>query len=91
MGRTDGHRPVRARSHTGRRVGIVSGEQTLADYESKGMRQRTGFGSHPCVLVIDYQYGMTDPECPLGSAALDAPIEVSQGILAAARAAGVGD
>lgn len=67
----------------------MSGEQTLADYESKGMRQRTGFGSHPCVLVIDYQYGMTDPECPLGSAALDAPIEVSQGILAAARAAGV--
>ncbi len=63
----------------------TSAEQTLADYEAKGMRARTGFGSSPCVLVIDFQYGMTDPECPLGSSELDAPIEVTTKILSAAR------
>ncbi|MBN9112084.1 MAG: isochorismatase family protein [Pseudonocardia sp.] len=64
-------------------------DATLDDYASRGMRQRTGFGNSPCVLVIDFQYGMTDPECPLGSANQDAPIEVTRTILAAAREAGV--
>ncbi|GEL21057.1 N-carbamoylsarcosine amidase [Pseudonocardia sulfidoxydans NBRC 16205] len=64
-------------------------DTTLDDYASRGMRRRTGFGANPCVLVIDFQYGMTDPECPLGSANQDAPIEVTQRILAAAREAGV--
>lgn len=63
----------------------VSPEQTLADYESKGMRARTGFGDRPCILVIDLQYGMTSPECPLGSTELDTPIEVTRTLLAAAR------
>jgi nicotinamidase-related amidase len=66
-----------------------SAEQTLADYEAMGMRARTGFGSSPCVLVIDFQYGMTDPDCPLGSSKLDAPIKVTNEILAAARKAKV--
>lgn len=64
-------------------------DATLDDYESRGMRRRTGYGTRPCVLVIDFQYGMTDPECPLGSANQDKPIEVTRLILAAARAAGV--
>jgi nicotinamidase-related amidase len=66
-----------------------TGEQILADYESRGMRQSTGFGARPCVLVIDFQYGMTDPHCPLGSSNQDQPIAVSQRILAAAREAAV--
>ena len=66
-----------------------SAEQTLADYEAMGMRARTGFGSNPCVLVIDFQYGMTDPNCPLGSAEIDAPIEVAKKVLAAARNADI--
>ena len=66
-----------------------SAEQTLADYEAKGMRAHTGFGARPCVLVIDFQYGMTDPQCPLGSSELDAPIEVARTILAAARHTGI--
>ena len=66
-----------------------SAQQTLADYEAMGMRERTGFGSSPCVLVIDFQYGMTDPACPLGSSELDAPIEVAKSVLASARRAGV--
>lgn len=67
----------------------MSAEQILADYESKGMRARTGFGRSPCVLVIDFQYGMTDPACPLGSSELDRPIEVAVGVVDAARRAGV--
>ncbi|MCW2542206.1 MAG: N-carbamoylsarcosine amidase [Frankiales bacterium] len=66
-----------------------SAGRTLADYESRGMRHRTGFGARPCVLVIDFQYGMTDPECPLGSSNQDGPIAVSRTVLAAAREAGV--
>jgi maleamate amidohydrolase len=61
----------------------------LADYAARGMRARTGWGTRPCVVVIDFQYGMTDPDCPLGSSNQDGPIEVSQRVLAAARAAGV--
>ncbi|MDO8309254.1 MAG: isochorismatase family protein [Actinomycetota bacterium] len=68
---------------------MTSAEATLADYEAKGMRSRTGFGSSPCVLVIDFQYGMTDPSCPLGSAELDAPIEVASTVIEAARKAGI--
>jgi maleamate amidohydrolase len=67
----------------------VTPEQTLADYEAKGMRGRTGFGKHPCVLVIDFQYGMTDPESPLGTELLDQPIAVAQDVLAAARSRNV--
>jgi len=63
----------------------VTPEQTLADYEALGMRGRTGFGNHPCVLVIDFQYGMTDPESPLGTDLLDKPIAVAQDVIAAAR------
>lgn len=62
---------------------------TLDNYASKGMRARTGYGRRPAVLVIDFQYGMTDPSCPLGSSNQDAPIAVAVRVLAAARAAGV--
>jgi maleamate amidohydrolase len=64
-------------------------DPTLDDYASKSMRARTGYGRTPCVLVIDFQYGMTDPKCPLGSSNVDGPIAVTQRVLAAARAAGV--
>jgi len=63
----------------------VESARTLKDYESRGMRARPGFGEHPCVTVVDFQYGFTDPECPLGSDHQDEPIRVSQGILEAAR------
>lgn len=64
-------------------------EHTLEGYAAKGMASRTGFGARPCVLVIDFQYGMTDPSCPLGSDHQDEPIKVTQTLLAEARAAGV--
>ena len=58
---------------------------TLEHYESRGMRARPGFGDRPCVAVIDFQYGFTDPECPLGSDHQDEPIRVAQRVLEAAR------
>lgn len=64
-------------------------DRTLEYYESLGMRSRTGIGDRPCVLVIDFQYGMTDPACALGSDHQDGPIEVGREVLAAARAAGI--
>jgi nicotinamidase-related amidase len=37
-------------------------------YEEAGMKNnRVGLGERPAVLVIDIQYGMTDPENPLGA------------------------
>lgn len=63
--------------------------RTLKDYESLGMRARPGFGDRPCLTVIDFQYGFTDPECPLGSDHQDEPIRVSQRVLEAARHAGI--
>lgn len=44
-------------------------------YENAGMSDnQVGFGERPAVLVIDIQYGMTDPENPLG-AELDEMVE----------------
>lgn len=72
-----------------RPAGTSTGDRTLEYYESLGMRSRTGIGDRPCILVIDFQYGMTDPACALGSDHQDGPIEVSKVVLAAARAAGI--
>ncbi len=68
---------------------MSSRQQTLDDYAEKGLAHRTGFGRRPCVLVIDFQYGMTDPACALGSSHQDEPIRVGQAVLEEARAAGV--
>jgi maleamate amidohydrolase len=61
----------------------------LDDYAARGMRARTGWGTRPCIVVIDFQYGMTDPACPLGSSNQDGPIEVSRRVLGVAREAAV--
>lgn len=68
---------------------VADHQQTLENYAAKGMAARTGIGRRPCVLVIDFQYGMTDPSCPLGSQNQDEPIRVSQAVLEEARVAGV--
>ena len=49
-----------------------------------------GFGAKPAVVVIDFQRGFTDPAFPMGgSAMVDAAVESSVGVIAAARSAGV--
>ncbi|MFC2009111.1 isochorismatase family protein [Chloroflexota bacterium] len=49
---------------------------------------RVGFGKKPVVLVVDEQWGMTDPACPLGSN-LDGMVENSAVLLHLARAEGI--
>ncbi len=40
--------------------------QTLADYQRKGLGNRSGYGQHPVLLIVDFIYGFTDPQSPLG-------------------------
>jgi maleamate amidohydrolase len=59
-------------------------EEILAEYRSKGLGSRVGFGRRPAVVVIDFLRGFTDPASPLGSD-LDAEVESTRRLLAAAR------
>lgn len=58
-----------------------------ASYGDSGIGDRVGFGSTPAVIVVDLTYGFTDRSSRL-SADLDAQIEHTSEILAAARAQG---
>ena len=40
-------------------------EQILTQYEKAGIGKKMGFGERPCILVIDFQKGFTDPRYPL--------------------------
>ncbi|MCL6504557.1 MAG: isochorismatase family protein [Pirellulales bacterium] len=56
-------------------------------YRSRGIfQQRFGFGRRPAVVVIDFAYGWTDDAYAGGSRRLDAPVENTARLLAAARA-----
>lgn len=39
---------------------------TLQDYQRKGLANRSGYGQHPVLLIVDFIYGFTDPQSPLG-------------------------
>lgn len=54
-------------------------------YEKAQLGGSVGFGKRPCVLVVDYQKGITSPETALG-ASMDAEVESTARICAAARA-----
>ncbi len=41
-------------------------KDTLADYQNKGLAERSGFGKRPALLVVDFINGFTDPTSPLG-------------------------
>lgn len=41
-------------------------EQAHSVYERSGIGGRVGFGSHPALLIVDFQRGFTDPSCPVG-------------------------
>src|SRR5438445_2128134 len=61
-----------------------------AYYKERGLFQgRFGFGRRPALVVIDMAYGWTDPAYAGGSARLDAAVEATRQLLAAARAKGV--
>jgi len=53
-------------------------------YSRSGIGSRVGIGDHPAVLVVDLQYGFTDPSTPLGGD-LDEVIAATDALLAVAR------
>lgn len=59
-------------------------EQILAQYEKAGIRGRMGVGKRPCILVIDFQKGFTEPQYPLAGS-LDKEILATREVLDVAR------
>ena len=59
-------------------------------YASRGYGlEPQGFGEKPALLVVDFQRGFTDPAYPMGgSAAVDAAVEATRGVMRAAKRAG---
>ena len=53
-------------------------------YSRSGIGSRVGVGDRPAVLVVDLQYGFTDPSMPLGGD-LDEVIAATDALLAVAR------
>jgi maleamate amidohydrolase len=62
-------------------------EDTRALYSDRGFGRRQGAGGRPCLVVVDFNYGFTDPESPLFCDA-DRAVEATARLLDAARASG---
>ena len=41
-------------------------DSTRESYVAKGLASRSGYGKKPALLIIDFSYGFTDPDSPLG-------------------------
>ncbi|MEO1841070.1 MAG: isochorismatase family protein, partial [Pseudomonadota bacterium] len=41
-------------------------DSTREDYLNKGLASRSGYGSKPALLIVDFSNGFTDPKSPLG-------------------------
>ena len=41
-------------------------QETLQDYRRKGFGERSGYGTRPALLIVDFINGFTDPQSPLG-------------------------
>jgi nicotinamidase-related amidase len=57
-------------------------------YERAGLQDQFGYGDTPAVVAVDFQYGMTDPENPLGSE-LDEMVKHNNRVVKAAHEADV--
>ena len=66
----------------------MSDEQAREIYAKARLGEAVTMGERPCVLVIDFTCGFTDPECPLGSDCTEA-VEQTKRLLDAARAKGL--
>jgi maleamate amidohydrolase len=53
-------------------------------YQRSGIGARVGFGSRPAVLVVDFQRGFTDPQCPVGGD-FSKEVAATRDLLAVAR------
>ncbi|MEW6753843.1 MAG: isochorismatase family protein, partial [Candidatus Latescibacterota bacterium] len=63
-------------------------EQLRQRYLARGWGSRVGFGERPALVVIDLALGWTTDRGPMGSN-LDAVVEATGRVLAAARRAGI--
>ncbi len=63
----------------------VRADAARAVYSNSGIGSRMGMGERPAVLVVDLQYGFTDPSCRVGSN-LDEVVAATARLLDAARA-----
>jgi len=66
----------------------VSDEAAKEVYARAGLGASVTLGTRPCVLVIDFSCGFTDPACALGSD-LTPQVEATRRLLDAARARGL--
>jgi maleamate amidohydrolase len=62
-------------------------EETRELYSTRGLGQRQTIGRRPCLVVVDLNYGFTDPESPLCCDA-DGAVEATARLLEAAREGG---
>lgn len=67
---------------------MTSQASLRTDYERKGFLRSVGFGTTPCLLVVDLTKGFTDPQSPLGSE-LAPVIDANNELLAVARSRGI--
>lgn len=66
----------------------MSDETAKQVYATAGLGGAVAMGERPCVLVIDFTCGFTDPECPLGSDCTEA-VEQTRRLLDVSRAKGL--
>ena len=66
----------------------MSDEQAREVYARSGLGASVTLGSRPCMLVVDFSCGFTDPACALGSD-LTAEVEATRRLLDVARDRGV--
>lgn len=62
--------------------------ETWDYYQRIGMGQSAGFGERPALLIVDFCYGMTDPESPVG-ADMTKAIEATRRVQAVCREKGL--
>ena len=62
-------------------------QKTLDDYKAKGFAERSGFGSRPALMIVDFINGFTDPATPLGGD-FSRELAATRQLLSAARRAG---
>jgi len=63
-------------------------KSTLEDYKRKGFADRSGYGTRPALVVVDFINGFTDPASPLGGD-FSPQLAVTQDLLARFRPAGL--
>lgn len=63
------------------------GEDLRALYHDRGLGRRQGSGTRPALVIVDLNYGFTDPESPL-FCDTDRAVEASARLLEAARSSG---